>query len=56
MTYETALDIKSALLDKGFPEGRLHVIGWGKNKPKLPNINEAARELNKRIEIFYYVP
>ncbi len=40
------------LVKLGVSKNRINAVGFGGSKPKLPNINERSREMNRRIHIF----
>lgn len=54
-TYEIASDVESYLADQGISKKRLIPVGWGSNRPRLPNTTEFGRQTNRRIEFYYYV-
>jgi len=42
--------VKNYLLKKGIDSSRLKSIGYGENKPSVPNLNELNRAKNRRTE------
>ena len=39
------------LIDQGLPEARIFAAAFGDNQPVTPNVDDAARAKNRRVEI-----
>jgi outer membrane protein OmpA-like peptidoglycan-associated protein len=50
LSQERADAVKAYLVKKGVAESRLHAIGYGSEKPSVPNDSPANREANRRVE------
>jgi outer membrane protein OmpA-like peptidoglycan-associated protein len=46
-----AQSVAQQLERDGVPSGRIAVRGFGEQKPKAPNDNDAGRQQNRRVEI-----
>ena len=44
------------LKDFGIKDTRMGAAGYGKNQPLVPNVDEASRQRNRRVEIFVLAP
>ena len=51
LSEKRALEVYMYLISKSVTKERLTYIGYGENKPKLPNINDLNRSMNRRVEI-----
>jgi outer membrane protein OmpA-like peptidoglycan-associated protein len=52
LSQRRALAVRAELVKAGVPSERLQVIGFGKSDPLVQNTDEAAREKNRRVQIF----
>jgi OOP family OmpA-OmpF porin len=50
LSVRRANSVKKYLMDKGVASDRLKVVGLGFTNPMVPNINEANRKKNRRVE------
>ena len=51
LSTERALTVMRALIAAGFPRGKVFAAGFGETKPIAPNISDANRARNRRVEI-----
>lgn len=42
------------LVSKGIDTKRLNFVGYGSQKPMVPNDTRENRQLNRRVEIYFY--
>lgn len=54
LSSERAYAVRQALIDLGVSAARLKAVGMGMEQPVTHNQTEAARRLNRRVEIVYY--
>lgn len=54
LSTERAYAVRQALIDLGISAARLKAVGMGMEQPVTDNQTEAARRLNRRVEIVYY--
>jgi outer membrane protein OmpA-like peptidoglycan-associated protein len=52
LSLDRADTVKRYLVSKGVAEETLSTQGYGKRKPKAPNVTEEGRALNRRVEFF----
>jgi len=52
LSQRRAMSVDEYLVSQGVEASRLHVVGNGKLKPLVPNVDEAHREQNRRVQIF----
>jgi outer membrane protein OmpA-like peptidoglycan-associated protein len=52
LSQRRALAVKRHLNEAGVPAERLQVIGFGESDPATANTDEAARQQNRRVQIF----
>ncbi len=52
LSQQRALAVKVELIRQGVPGERLQVIGFGERDPATANTDEAARQQNRRVQIF----
>ncbi len=50
LSRQRAQSVASYLADSGLPATRFMAVGYGETKPKVPNMSEDNRRLNRRIE------
>ena len=50
LSQDRADAVKAYLVKKGVPEARLRAVGFGSEKPAVPNDTPANREQNRRVE------
>jgi outer membrane protein OmpA-like peptidoglycan-associated protein len=50
LSEKRAKSVYEALVKRNVDPGRLQFVGFGKTRPLAPGTNEAARELNRRVE------
>jgi len=50
LSLERAKSVKQYLVEKGIPQEKIKVAGYGENTPIAPNTTEKGRELNRRVE------
>ena len=50
LSRNRALSVKNYLIERGIAANRLVSKGFGESMPKTPNINKAARAINRRVE------
>ncbi|MCG3204141.1 MAG: hypothetical protein KCHDKBKB_00844 [Elusimicrobia bacterium] len=46
-----AFSVTKALVAQGVPPSRLAAWGFGENRPRVPNVDDASRAQNRRIEV-----
>lgn len=51
LSLERAAAVMTALLERGVSVTRLEVMGYGANRPLVPNDSEKNKALNRRVEI-----
>ena len=51
LSVRRAEAVSQALSARGVPAGRLSAAGRGEREPRVDNITEANRQLNRRVEI-----
>ena len=51
LSLERAAAVMTALLERGISVTRLEVMGYGANRPLVPNDSEKNKALNRRVEI-----
>ena len=51
LSRQRARSVRDFLADKGIPEGRLTVRGYGELRPVVANTSEEGRKMNRRVEI-----
>lgn len=51
ISYKRARLVADEIRKLGFTEEQIDVRGWGDAKPLVPNISEANRDINRRLEI-----
>ncbi|MEK7275323.1 MAG: OmpA family protein, partial [Candidatus Desantisbacteria bacterium] len=56
LSKRRAESVKDYLVQKGIPETRLTIIGYGKSKPIVSNETEDSRYKNRRVEILIISP
>jgi len=52
LSQQRALAVREALASLGVPAQRLVVLGFGESEPAVANTDEAARQVNRRVQIF----
>ena len=52
LSQQRALAVREALASLGVPAQRLVVLGFGESEPAVANADEAARQMNRRVQIF----
>lgn len=52
LSQQRAMAVREVLAGLGVPAQRLVVLGFGESEPAVANTDEAARELNRRVQIF----
>ncbi|MCS6822402.1 MAG: OmpA family protein [Microscillaceae bacterium] len=52
LSQERADAVKAYFVSKGIEESRLRAIGYGQDRPVVPNNSEANRAINRRVEMF----
>lgn len=50
LSQKRAKSVRDYLVSKGVPNARLREVGYGSKRPIVPNDNEEARQINRRIE------
>jgi len=50
LSQDRANAVRDYLVKKGVPDARLTAVGFGPEKPAVPNDSPANRELNRRVE------
>ncbi|GAB4259235.1 MAG: hypothetical protein Kow0027_26700 [Saprospiraceae bacterium] len=50
LSEKRAAAVKAAIVDAGIEAGRLNAIGYGEEKPIMPNHNPEAKAANRRVE------
>lgn len=56
LSCQRALVVAQALADAGMPRDRLTVSGMGSMQPLVPNLDDASRARNRRVEILLKLP
>lgn len=51
LSLERALTVMRSLVRAGVPEARVFAAGFGEHRPVAPNVDEASRAQNRRVEI-----
>lgn len=51
LSTERALTVTRTLVRAGMPPGRLFAAGFGEHQPVTPNVDDASRARNRRVEI-----
>ena len=51
LSLERALTVMRHLVRAGVPEARVFAAGFGEHRPITPNVDEASRAQNRRVEI-----
>ncbi len=51
LSTERALTVTRALVARGVPADRIFAAGFGAHHPAVPNLDEASRARNRRVEI-----
>jgi flagellar motor protein MotB len=51
LSLERALTVMRHLVRAGVPEARVFAAGFGEHRPVTPNVDEASRAQNRRVEI-----
>ncbi|HAJ42084.1 MAG TPA: hypothetical protein DCM00_05405 [Alcanivorax sp.] len=51
LSAQRALTVTRTLIDQGLPEARIFAAAFGDNQPVTPNVDDAARAKNRRVEI-----
>jgi flagellar motor protein MotB len=51
LSVERALTVMRHLVRAGVPEARVFAAGFGEHRPVTPNVDEASRAQNRRVEI-----
>ena len=51
LSVTRATKIKNYLIENGISKSNISIIGKGESEPKVPNINEENRMMNRRVEI-----
>ena len=51
LSLERALTVMRHLVRAGVPEARVFAAGFGEHRPVAPNVDEASRAQNRRVEI-----
>ena len=52
LSQQRAQAVREALSRMGVPAQRLVVLGFGESEPAVANTDEAARQVNRRVQIF----
>ncbi len=56
LSTDRANSVLLTLAKFGVNDSRMGAAGYGKNQPLVPNIDEASRQRNRRVEIFVLAP
>ena len=51
LSAQRALTVTRALIDEGMPSGLVFAAAFGAEQPMTPNVDEAARAQNRRVEM-----
>lgn len=51
LSAQRALTVTRTLIDEGMPSGLVFAAAFGSEQPITPNVNEAARAQNRRVEM-----
>jgi flagellar motor protein MotB len=51
LSAQRALTVTRALIDEGMPSALVFAAAFGAEQPLTPNVNEAARAQNRRVEM-----
>ena len=51
LSLERAAAVMTALLERGISVKRINAVGYGANRPLVPNDSEKNKALNRRVEI-----
>lgn len=54
LSYDRALAVQAALVQRGVPEGAINAVGYGQNKPIADNATEEGRAMNRRTTIVWF--
>ena len=51
LSAQRALTVTRTLIDEGMPSSLVFAAAFGAEQPATPNVNEAARSQNRRVEM-----
>ena len=51
LSEKRAFEVYMNLISKSVSKDRLTYVGYGETKPKVPNINDQNRGMNRRVEL-----
>jgi len=51
LSAQRALTVTRALIDGGMPSSMIFAAAFGAEQPVVPNVDEAARSQNRRVEM-----
>ena len=51
LSAQRALTVTRALIEEGMPSSLVFAAAFGAEQPVTPNVNEAARAQNRRVEM-----
>lgn len=54
LSLQRANSVRDALISREIDESRISAVGYGENRPLVPNDTEEHKALNRRVEIRFY--